>query len=496
MLYYFILFFLAQRIQEQHKDTLQNFFLSNRNAPWQLVAFGMVGTLLSGVTFVSVPGDVGKEIAPGVYKGMGYLQLILGSLIGTFCIVKFLLPLYYRHQLISIYAYLGQRFGRKTYLTGAWLFLISRTLGSAIRLYLAAFLLQFLIFDNLNIPFFINAFISLALILLYTQKGGIQTIIWTDIFQTTVMLLALLGTLIFLFFSLQVPKTIFAFTQGPYSQIFFLDWRLPNHFLKQLISGIAITLVMTGLDQDMMQKNLTCRTLAQSQKNMIVSGILYTLVNILFVSLGVLLYTFAQENCISLPAATDQVYPFLATHYFGNWVSILLVLGIVAATYSSADGSLTALTTSFCVDIYQLEKKLNFLSEEGAIKFRKKVHLSFALVFAALLVIFYYFHSVQIGRTNIITIILQLAGYTYGPLLGLYSLGIFTSVNPPDRCVPWICLLVPIICYFIQKYSFVLGGYNFGFELIFVNALLVFGACLVTTWIERLYNSHLKKLTR
>jgi Na+/proline symporter len=476
--YYGLLFVFSRKTQTQEADSLNSFFLSGRKAPWGVVAFGMVGTMLSGVTFVSVPGDVGVEIMPGVWKGMGYLQLIMGSFLGTALIILVLLPLYYRHRLTSIYAYLGTRFGRRTYLTGAWLFLISRTLGSAIRLYLAVYILQFLIYDKLGIPFEINALISLAFILLYTHKGGMRTIIWTDTLQTGIMLLALFFTLFTLIHALGAEKAVYALLEGPHSQLFFWDLALPNQFFKQLLSGMAIALVMTGLDQDMMQKNLSCRTLAQSQKNMLVSGCLYTLVNFFFVSLGVLLYAYAANQNIALPPAADQVYPFLATHYLGDIAGVFLVLGIIAAAYSSADGSLTALTTSFCIDIYQLEKKINDIPEKNAIRFRKKVHWAFTLTFAFLLIMFENLKSVKLGPTNIITMVLQLAGYTYGPLLGLYALGIFSQIEPPDKFIPVACIASPLFCLALQKFSPVYLGYTFGFELIFVNALIVILLCV------------------
>jgi Na+/proline symporter len=480
--YYGLLLFVSRKTQAHAIDSLSSFFLSGRKAPWGLVAFGMVGTLLSGVTFVSVPGDVGVEIIPGVYKGMGYLQLVIGSFLGTGIIVLVLLPLYYRHRLTSIYAYLGTRFGRKTYLTGAWLFLISRTLGSAIRLYLAVYILQFLVYDKIGIPFAMNALLSLAFILLYTYKGGMRTIIWTDTLQTGVMLLALFFTLFALVRALGIQKTTYALLEGPHSQLFFWDWALPNQFFKQLFSGMAITLVMTGLDQDMMQKNLSCRTLGAAQKNMLVSGCLYTLVNFFFVGLGVLLYAYAANQNITLPAAADQVYPFLATHYLGDIVGVFLMLGITAAAYSSADGSLTALTTSFCVDIYQLEKKIANIPEKNAIRFRKKAHLAFTIIFALLLIIFQNLKSASFGQTNIITMVLQLAGYTYGPLLGLYALGIFSQIEPPDTFVPIACMVSPLFCLALQQLSPLYLGYTFGFELIFLNALIVILLCVAAAY--------------
>jgi Na+/proline symporter len=476
--YYGLLFIFACKTQKQGIDSLNSFFLSERKAPWGIVAFGMVGTLLSGVTFVSVPGDVGVEIIPGVYKGMGYLQLVMGSLLGTGLIIFILLPLYYRRRLTSIYAYLGNRFGRKTYLTGAWLFLVSRTLGAAIRLYLAIYILQFLVYDKLGIPFAVNALLSLGFILLYTHKGGMRTIIWTDTLQTGIMLLALVFTLFKLIDALGLEKTAYALLEGPHSQLFFWDWALPNQFFKQLLSGMAITLVMTGLDQDMMQKNLSCRTLIESQKNMLVSGCLYTLVNFFFVSLGVLLYAYAANQNVALPSEPDQVYPFLATRYLGDIVGVFLMLGIIAAAYSSADGSLTALTTSFCIDIYQLEKKIADIPEKNAIRFRKKTHLVFTLIFAFLLIMFENFKSASFGQINIITMVLQLAGYTYGPLLGLYALGIFSQIKPPDAFIPIACIVSPLFCLGLQKFSPLYLGYTFGFELIFVNALIVITLCV------------------
>ncbi len=433
-----------------------------------MVAYGMIGASLSGVTFISVPGWVGST-------QFSYMQMVLGYLAGYTVIALILLPLYYRLNLTSIYTYLGTRFGPVAYKTGAAFFLLSRTLGSAFRLYIVARVLQIAVFDHFRIPFEISVLLTLLLILIYTFKGGIKTIVWTDTLQTTFMLLAVALTIFYIGKDMHLGlagmiQTIYA---SEYSRIFFLDnWHDSRFFLRQFLAGAFIAIVMTGLDQDMMQKNLTCRTLKEAQKNMFTFSLVLVFVNLMFMTLGALLYIYTDSYGIERPAKADDLYPRLALdEYFSPLAGILFIIGLIAAAYSSADSALTALTTSFSIDML----KINRYDEKKQIRIRKIVHLGVTLVMAAVIMAFNLIHN-----DSVISAVFTAAGYTYGPLLGLYAFGMFSRWRINDTLVPLVCLLAPIISYLLYLYSPVLlNGYRFGFELLIVNGLLTFVGLLM-----------------
>lgn len=437
------------------------FFTANRQSPWWLVAFGMIGTSLSGVTFISVPGAVGKI-------GFSYFQVVLGYIIGYFVIGSVLMPLYYRLNLISIYGYLEKRFGFWSYKTGAGFFLLARTVGSAVRLYVAAGVLQIALFNSLGIPFEVSVLITIGLIWIYTFKGGVKTIIVTDTLQTVFLITAVVLTIVLISkeLGLSFGGLVTTVKNSSMSQVFFWDGNDPKNFFKQFISGTFIAIVMTGLDQDLMQKNLTCRNIGEAQKNMFWFTITLVFVNFLFLSLGVLLYVFAQREGIEIPARTDDLYPMLALNHLGLVVGITFLLGITAATYASADSALTALTTSFCVDFMNVEKR----PEVERSRIKHIVHIGFSLLFYVVIIVFR-----QLNSKEVITAVFDIAGYTYGPLLGLYTFGIFSKRPVMDRFVPWICLLSPVLTYIVNENSATwFGGYQFGFERLLLNGLFTF----------------------
>jgi SSS family transporter len=437
------------------------FFTANRQSPWWLVAFGMIGTSLSGVTFISVPGAVGKI-------GFSYFQVVLGYIIGYLVIGTVLMPLYYRLNLISIYGYLEQRFGFWSYKTGAGFFLLARTVGSAVRLYVAAGVLQIALFNDLGIPFEVSVLITIGLIWIYTFKGGVKTIILTDSLQTIFLITAVVLTIILISqkLNLSFSGLVQSVNDNAMSQIFFWDANDPKNFFKQFISGVFIAIVMTGLDQDLMQKNLTCKNIGEAQKNMFWFTCTLVVVNFLFLSLGVLLYQFAQREGIAIPARTDDLYPMLALNHLGLVVGITFLLGITAATYASADSALTALTTSFCVDFMNVEKR----PEAERARIKHIVHIGFSLLFYVVILIFR-----QVNSKEVITAVFDIAGYTYGPLLGLYAFGMFTKRPVLDRVVPFICLASPVLTYIVNENSAAwFGGYQFGFERLLLNGLFTF----------------------
>ncbi|GAA0878516.1 sodium:solute symporter [Algoriphagus jejuensis] len=459
---YFLLLFLISWYTSRHV-TADTFFTGDRQSPWFLVAFGMIGASLSGVTFISVPGEVGNT-------NFYYFQVVLGYTVGYFTIAKVLLPLYYRLNLISIYSYLEDRFGFWSYKTGAFFFILSRALGSSLRLYLVASVLQLILFDDLGIPFWVSVLITVALIWLYTFRGGIKTVVWTDTLQTAFMLLAVVVTILFIGSELGLKSLgdyISSVAEDSRAEIFNWDWKAGTNFFKQFISGAFITIVMTGLDQDMMQKNLTCKNIGEAQKNMFWFTIILVIVNLLFLSLGVMLYLYAETKGISLPDKTDQLFPLLATEHFSAFAGIVFVLGITAAAYSSADSTLTALTTSFCFDFLQIER--NYAPEER-VALRKKVHLAFTALMFLLILSFHWLND-----QSVINSVFIIAGYTYGPLLGLYSFGLFTTWRVKDRIVPYVAIAAPIVTFVIASNSEqLLWGYKFGFEALILNGLLMF----------------------
>jgi SSS family transporter len=466
--YFAVLIAIAQITSRNARST--TFFNADRQSPWYLVAFGMIGASLSGVTFISIPGAV-------LVRSFGYFQIVLGYVAGYVVIALVLMPLYYRLNLISIYTYLENRFGRYTYKTGALFFLLSRTIGTAFRLFLAVEALQIGLFGAWGFPFWLTTAISIALIWLYTFRGGIKTIVWTDTFQTTFLLLALFASIFFMKQDLgwSVGKLISEIKQSSLSQIFFWDnfAENKNHFIKQFFAGMFIAIAMTGLDQDLMQKNLTCKNLQEAQKNMFSFVVVLVLVNFVFLVMGALLYLYADAQNITLPSKagkiiTDQVYPVLAFEHFGVVAGIAFLLGITAATYASSDSALASLTTSFCIDFLGLTKKDK--EEKQAKNTVRIVHFGFSVVLLLIVVIFEQVRNAY-PQINIIGALFQAAGYTYGALLGLFAFGITTKRTLHDKLVPFICVICPIIAFLVQQNS-TAWGYTFGDELIIFNGLL------------------------
>ena len=445
------------------KANSESFFIGNRRSPWFIVAIGMLGASLSGVTFISVPGWV-------VDSQMSYMQMVLGFLVGYTIIAEVLLPLYYRLRLTSIYTYLENRFGHFSYKTGASFFLLSRTIGASFRLFLVAIVLQFTVFDAWNVPFVLTVIITLAFIWLYTYKGGIKTIIWTDTLQTIFMLTAVILTVIFIANSmdLNIGSMIATVKDNKLSRIFFFnDFNDERHFVKQFLGGMFITIVMTGLDQDMMQKNLSCRNLKDAKKNMYSYSIAFVPVNLIFLVLGILLVIYTSFAGMAIPEQTDNLFPLVATRGgLSPLVSMFFILGLIAAAYSSADSALTALTTSFTVDI------LGKGGEKESVlkKVRFRVHIMFSFILMAVIMIFR-----LINNESVIESLYTVAGYTYGPLLGMYAFGLFTRWKVHDKMVPYVAIASPLICVLLNTFSEELfRGYRFGFELLIVNGVITF----------------------
>ena len=439
------------------------FFLGEHKSPWYVVAFGMVGASLSGVTFISVPGWV-------VDSQFSYMQMVLGYLLGYAVIANILLPLYYRLQLTSIYTYLDGRFGRYSYKTGASFFLLSRIIGASFRLFLVAGVLQLTLFDAWKVPFWVTVIVTIALIWLYTNRGGIKTIIWTDTLQTFSMLAALVVSVILITRSmdLSMGEMIGRVVKGDESRIWILDsWRLENHFVKHFLSGAFIAIVMTGLDQDMMQKNLSCKNIGEAKKNVYLMSLLLVPVNLLFLFLGAVLIHFAAFKGIPIPGNTDDFFPMIATGgYLPQVVGVFFILGLIAAAYSSADSALTALTTSFTVDILEADR----MEERRLTRTRRRVHVGISLVVGLVILLFR-----AINDENVISAIFRVAGYTYGPLLGLYAFGLFTRRQVRDRWVPLLAILSPVLSFILSHFSEALfHGYRFGFELLIVNGAIMF----------------------
>jgi len=459
---YFALLFLISWFTSRNVSK-DSFFTGDRQSPWFLVAFGMIGASLSGVTFISVPGEVGNT-------SFHYFQVVLGYTLGYFVIAKVLLPLYYRLNLVSIYSYLEDRFGFWSYKTGAFFFILSRTLGSSIRVFLVAGVLQLVLFDNWGIPFWVSVLITVSLIWLYTFKGGIKTVVWTDTLQTFFLLLAVVFSIYLIgkdLGILTIKQFVGTIANDPRSEIFNWDWKSGTNFFKQFASGVFITIVMTGLDQDMMQKNLTCRNIGDAQKNMFWFTIILVVVNLLFLSLGILLYLYAETNGIPFPSKSDDLYPLLATSYFSSFVGIVFILGIIAAAYSSADSTLTALTTSFCYDFLEIEKRY---PTDKQVSVRQRVHVGFTALMFLVILMFKW-----INDQSVINSVFIIAGYTYGPLLGLYAFGLFTKWGVRDKYVPYLAVAAPLIAFAISQNSQqLLWGYKFGFEVLILNGLLMF----------------------
>ncbi|GAB4183015.1 MAG: sodium:solute symporter [Thermoflexibacter sp.] len=459
---YFLVLIIIAYYTSKGADT-ETFFIANRNAPWYLVAFGMIGASISGVTFISVPGAVGAD-------KFSYFQMVLGYLPGYAFIALVLMPLYYHLNLISIYTYLEERFGLNAYRTGAFFFLLSRTVGAAFRLFLAALVLHLGIFAPLGVPFWLNVIITIGLIWVYTFKGGIKTIIWTDTLQTFFLISALIISVVLIAsqLNLGIGELITTVQNSDYSQIFFWEINDKKNFFKQFLAGMFIAITMTGLDQDLMQKNLSCKNLREAQKNMFSFCIVLVFVNLLFLTLGALLYMYAQEKGIALPERSDELYPLLALklNSFGTLAAVFFLLGITASTYASADSALASLTTSFCIDFLDFKNR----KEEQRQKIKFWVHLGFSFLLFLVILIFK-----ALNDESVINAVFKAAGYTYGPLLGLFTFGLFTRWKVRDKFVPYICLASPILCYLLNLYSADLfGGYKFGNEMLLINGGLTF----------------------
>ncbi len=438
----------------------ETFFTGNRQMPWYLVAFGMIGATISGVTFVSVPGEVG-------HSNWFYLQFLLGNFVGYWIIALVLIPLYYKLNLVSIYTYLNIRFGERTYRTGSFFFILSQTIGASFRLYLVAGVLQIAVFNQLGVPFWTTVLITIFLIWLYTFRAGIKTVVWTDSLQTLFILLSVGLTIVVVSKELNqsLKQLVVDVANHPYSQILDWDWKSKTNFFKQFFAGLGMVIVLNGLDQNMMQKSLTCKNRQEAQKNLYWFSLAFIVANVLFLALGVMLYLFSAQKGIAIPAHTDDLFPTLALNHFGLVAGILFLLGITAAAYSSADSALTALTTAFCIDFLRIDPA----SDQGR-KRRFFVHIGFSLLMFLVIVLFRI-----INDKSVVSAVFTVAGYTYGPLLGLFSFGILTKRKVVDRWVPVICVLSPVVCYILNLYSKELfGGYQFGFELLLLNGALVF----------------------
>jgi solute:Na+ symporter, SSS family len=440
----------------------ESYFLGNRASPWYAVAFGLIGDSLSGVTFISVPGQVGTA-------KFSYLQVVFGYVVGYIVIARVLLPVYYRLRLTSIYSYLLERFGPNSQKTGAFFFLVSRTIGAAARLYLTASVIQMFVFDAWGIPFVATVATIIGLILLYTYKGGIKTLVWTDTFQSTFLLAGVLLSIAAVARQLGwgPGDMVRAVIDSPHSKIFVSGWAPGNSFFKQFFGGAAIAIAMTGLDQNMMQKNLSCRSLAEAQKNIYSFTGVVVLVNVFFLSLGALLYAYAGHKGIAIPKDTDHLFPLLALKHLGTFAAIAFIVGLTAATFSSADSVLTTLTTSFCIDFVGTETPGKF-SEQQKTFLRHVTHVGFAVVLLGVILIFW-----AVNQAALINAVLKIAGYTYGPLLGLFAFGLMSRKRVRDGWVPAICCIAPAVCYLLDLNSKRwLAGYAFGFELLILNALL------------------------
>lgn len=461
-----IAYFTGQR------SSSQDFLTASKQSPWYLVAYGMIGASLSGITFISIPGAV-------VNAHFTYLAVAIGYIFGYIFNALVLLPIYYRMNLVSIYSYLEARFGFYTYQTGAFFFLLSRTLGSGLRLFLAVVVLHVGLFGVWGFPFWLTGVVSVALIWVYTFKGGIKTIIWTDTFQTTFLLSALVFSVYFMASELKFgfSDIFYKVYESDMSKIFYWDILPKNNFFKNVIGGMFIAIAMTGLDQDMMQKNLTCRNLKEAQTNLYVFTIILFFVHLIFLTMGALFYLYATEKGISLPMKagkilTDQVYPFLAFNHFSLFAGVMFLLGITASTYASSDSALTSLTTSFSIDILGLDKKN--LTETERKNTLRTVHFGFSVMLVLLILVFKWVQETY-PNTNVITNLFTLAGFTYGPLLGLYAFGIFTKYEIHERFSPVVCLASPLLAFVLQTYSpILLNGYQFGLEILIVNGFFTF----------------------
>ena len=459
---YFIVLFSISYAVGRRADS-QGFFVGNRRSPWFVVAFAMIGSMISGVTFISVPGMVAAS-------GFSYLQMVLGFVVGQLLIAYVLVPLFYRMNVVSIYEYLETRFGIASYRTGAWFFFISKMLGAAVRLFLVCVVLQLLVFEPLHLPFVLNMVFTVGLVWLYTFRGGVKSLIWTDTLKTVCLVVSVVLCIYYIARGLHLDlgglwQTI---RGSEMSQMFFFDdVNDKRYFFKQFLAGVFTVIAMNGLDQDMMQRNLSCRNSRDSQKNMITSGIAQFFVNALFLMLGVLLYVYASAYGIAIPAKSDELFPWIATQgYFPGIVGILFVVGLISSAYSAAGSALTALTTSFTVDILGVKGK----SEELVSHLRKRVHIGMAVVMGVVIFIFN-----VLNNTSVIDAVYTLASYTYGPILGLFAFGLSVKTPVRDRYIPLVAIVSPILCFILDRHSQEwFGGYSFSYELLILNALFTY----------------------
>jgi Na+/proline symporter len=470
---YFGLLILISNIMTKKSTDNETFFKANKNSKWYLVAFGMIGTALSGVTFISVPGQVGS---PDIQ--FKYFQFVLGNALGFLLIARVLLPLYYRMNLTSIYGYIEQRLGNVSYKTAAFIFLISRTIGSAARLYLVVLVLQRYLFNAFNVPFWATVFISLGLIFAYTYRGGLKTIIITDTLQTFFLVSSVFLTIYFICDSMNFSfgEAFEAVKNSNYSKVFFFeDWLKSTHFVKQILGGMFVTIAMVGLDQDLMQKNLSCATIGEAQKNMYTFTGIFVIINIFFLSVGALLYMYAEKNGIAVPMVndvvrTDLLFPEIAFNHLTIVPAVIFLLGLTAATFATTDSALTALTTSFCVDFLGMDKSEN-QNKPNIVRTRHLVHIGFSFLMLLVILLINFFNN-----ASVVSLIFKIAALTYGPLLGLYAFGLFVkkkTVN--ENLVPIICIIAPTLTFLLSLYSKVLfGNYEFAEELIIINGLITF----------------------
>ena len=467
---YFLLLIFVAWITSRGSTT-DDFFINRHKSPWYLVAIGMLGSSLSGVTFISIPGVVG---AGGHNQAFSYMQVVLGYLLGYMVISQVLMPLYYRLNLISIYGYLGMRFGPVSYKTGSAFFMLSRMIGSAFRMFLAVMVIHTLLCEPFGIPFFVTVIVAISLIWVYTFRGGIRTIVFTDTLQTFCMLAAVILTIYAIIQKLDLSLATLpqAMRDAGFAKVFFFEggWADENNFFKQFLSGALITIVMTGLDQDMMQKNLSCKNIGEAQKNMFLFSVTLVLANLMVLTLGALLWMYLGHLQLTAPARSDQLYSLLAMGHLPLYIAVAFIIGLVASAYNSADGTLTAMTTTVCMDFLGFPNKPEYTDEVYKTKVRRQVHILIAIAFACVILLFQ-----LINKGSIINELFRAAGFTYGPLLGLFSFGLLTKRKLKDRYVIFVCVAAPIISYFLNTYSKLLfNGLTFGFLILAVNGLLTF----------------------
>jgi len=479
---YFLILIIISYLTSRKSNDNATFFIANRSSKWYLVAFGMIGTALSGVTFISVPGEVGN-LAGSQFR---YFQFVLGNAVGYFLVAFILLPLYYRMHLISIYEVIERTLGKVSHKTAAAIFLISRVIGSAFRLYLVAIVLQRFIFDEMGVPFWLTIVICLLLIWGYTFRGGLKTIIITDTLQTVFLVASVFLSIYFICSSLDmnIGQAFHAIKDSHYSKMFFTDDFVTNkfHFSKQFIGGIFVTIGMFGLDQDLMQKNLSCKNIKDAQKNMMSFTLIFVIINLFFLSVGALLYIYAHREGIAIPIdaaiglqRTDYLFPEIALNHFKGVPAIVFMLGLTAATFATTDSGLTALTTSFCIDFLNFDKRKN-IPEKEMVRKRTYVHIAFSIIILLVVLLFN-----AVNDASVVTAIFKVATFTYGPLIGLFAFSLFAKKRQVlDYATPYIVIIAPILCFFIDKYSKVLlNGYVFAEELIIVNGLLTFIGLLI-----------------